>query len=210
MKLTDMSIRPLPTPEQRAKIYTDSTVSGFGVRVTANGVKSFVLTHGPRRERETIGRVGILKLSDARQRAKEVLAEYTLGKQKTRSVAWDTAIDEFLEHIRRNRKPRTYADYKRLLKKHFRFGPTKLPDITPEDILKNLGKLPAALAKNSLEHCLCGRADEQLAGDSIAPGICMNDDCSYTIDVEGDQEHGWCENCAENTVVSVLILADVI
>ena len=38
--------------------------------------------------------------------------------------------------------------------------------------------------------------------DSVNPGICMNPDCDYTIEVEPDQNEGWCEECNSNTVKS--------
>ena len=84
MKLTDISIRALKAPEIGYQIYNDDTVTGFGVRITASGVKSYVLTHGVRRQRDTIGRVGIITLQDARAEAKRRLAEYTLGKPAPR------------------------------------------------------------------------------------------------------------------------------
>jgi hypothetical protein len=46
--------------------------------------------------------------------------------------------------------------------------------------------------------------------DSICPGICMNEWCDYTTEVEPDQDVGWCEVCQANTVASALILAGVI
>ena len=55
--------------------------------------------------------------------------------------------------------------------------------------------------------------DELLARsvcDSITPGICNSPDCDYTIGVEPDCEDGYCEECDANTVVSCLVLADII
>ena len=46
--------------------------------------------------------------------------------------------------------------------------------------------------------------------DAVAPGICRNKSCDYVIEVEGDQRAGWCDECEDNTVVSLLILADMI
>jgi len=37
---------------------------------------------------------------------------------------------------------------------------------------------------------------------STVPGICMNDDCSYTSEYETDQTSGWCEFCDTTTVCS--------
>jgi hypothetical protein len=46
--------------------------------------------------------------------------------------------------------------------------------------------------------------------DSVSPGICTNPQCSYTTEVEPDQTGGWCEACGERSVVSALILAEII
>ena len=46
--------------------------------------------------------------------------------------------------------------------------------------------------------------------DSAVPGICMNPDCDYTVEVEPDQTQGFCEKCGTKTVVSALVLAGVV
>ena len=38
-------IRTLPTPATGNKVHYDSEVAGFGIRVTANGAKAFVLNY---------------------------------------------------------------------------------------------------------------------------------------------------------------------
>src|SRR5580704_2251134 len=99
MRLTDLSIKTLEAPEKGAIVYPDSVLTGFGVRISEGGTKSFVLTHGKLRKRETIGRVGVLTLQDARAEAKRRLAEYTLGKTVPRPVAWNTAMTTYLEEV---------------------------------------------------------------------------------------------------------------
>ena len=47
---------------------------------------------------------------------------------------------------------------------------------------------------------------EQGVMDSVILGICTNDGCDYTTDVECDSSDGWCECCEENTVVSAAVL----
>src|ERR1700719_4187847 len=96
MRLTDISIRALKSPDQGAAIFYDDALSGFGVRVSEGGTKSFILTHGARRQRETIGRVGVISLHDARTEAKRKLAEYTLGRERPRSIGWNGGLQEFL------------------------------------------------------------------------------------------------------------------
>jgi len=51
---------------------------------------------------------------------------------------------------------------------------------------------------------------EEYALDGCVPGICTEPGCGYTTEYEPDQDAGWCENCGTNTVVSGLILADII
>jgi integrase len=100
-----------------------------------------VLTHGAQRRRETIGRVGVLGLQEARSEAKRLLAEYTLGKAAPSSVTWHEAADEYLAEIKRTRKARTHASYTYVLAKHFRFGDTRLSKLGPADFVRRLNKL---------------------------------------------------------------------
>ena len=46
--------------------------------------------------------------------------------------------------------------------------------------------------------------------DSVSPAICTAPDCSYTTEMEPDQDRGYCEACGGNTVVSALVLAGLI
>src|SRR5690348_6998266 len=98
--LNEVQIKALQTPEKGEKIYPDKNLPGFGVRVTSNGVKSFILTHGRTRSRETIGRTGIISLVEARAEAKRRLAEYTLGKQRPKAKSWCAAVDEYLQGVK--------------------------------------------------------------------------------------------------------------
>jgi len=141
MNLTDIGIRALDKPEKGATVYYDDTLKGFGVRVTANGVKSYVLTHGPRRTRKTIGRVGIIKLQDARTSAKQLLAEYTLGKTQPVSKRWKAALAEYLAEVKANRRKTTLKSYKRHLEGHFKFGDTLIEALSPNDFQTALDRL---------------------------------------------------------------------
>jgi len=44
-RLTDKLVRGLPLPEKGAAITYDAEVPGFGIRVTANDARSFVLNY---------------------------------------------------------------------------------------------------------------------------------------------------------------------
>jgi hypothetical protein len=68
-----------------------------------------------------------------------------------------------------------------------------------------LRALCAAEGFDSIEAML-----EAATFDNVSPGICIKADCDGTIEVEPDQDRGWCEVCGGNTVVSALVLAGII
>ena len=82
LKLTERKIKALPKPSGGHVIAWDSELSGFGLRTTANGVKSFILNYrnedGVQR-RLTIGRFPTLSPTAARLRARELKAKVELG-----------------------------------------------------------------------------------------------------------------------------------
>ena len=141
LRLTENLIGDLKSPNEGAAIYCDDNLAGFGVRVSEGGTKSFVLTHGPRRKRETIGRVGIISLQDARAEAKRRLAEYTLGKEAITPIRWEDAVEEYLAEVQPQLKRRTFDDYEYYLSRYLRYGQTKLSALTPRDIREKIEKL---------------------------------------------------------------------
>jgi hypothetical protein len=46
--------------------------------------------------------------------------------------------------------------------------------------------------------------------DSVCPAICMTEGCDHTTEMEKDQDAGYCEACGGQTVVSALVLANII
>lgn len=141
MRLTDITLRSLPAPPTGQRTYTDDSLPGFGVRVGQGGTRTFVLVHGRTRRRETIGRFPPLTLQEARAEARRRLAEYTLGKVAPVPVTMDEAVAEFVAAAEKRNRARTVADYRRLLKRHFNFGQTKLIDITTDEIKRRLNRL---------------------------------------------------------------------
>jgi integrase len=140
--LSDLVVKRLPLPERGQRTYFDPTLPGFGVRVSQGGAKAWILVD-PRsktRLQETIGRYPIVSLSDARTEARRRLAEYTLGRYRPQTTTWDSALDEYLVHIERERRPRTKRDYARSLR-HFPFRKTKLSELTPQLIQKKIDAL---------------------------------------------------------------------
>jgi len=46
--------------------------------------------------------------------------------------------------------------------------------------------------------------------DSLNPGICKNNGCDYSTEVEPDQGAGYCEICETTSVVSASLLLGII
>jgi integrase len=140
--LTDITLRNLKPVPGKQITYLDKSLKGFGVRVTESGAMSYVLTYGPNRKRIKLGDVRIIKLGDARTKAKTILAERQLGVHRSDGAAtYHDALETFLDAVQAKNKPRTYRDYKRLLTRHG-FGHEKLSSITSVEIEKKLAKLP--------------------------------------------------------------------
>jgi hypothetical protein len=51
---------------------------------------------------------------------------------------------------------------------------------------------------------------EAVFSDSVSPGICMNEDCTFTCEMEPDQDAGYCEECHTNTMTAAPVLAGII
>jgi integrase len=146
VRLTDISLRSLKPPAKGQRMYRDDTLAGFGVRVSQGGTKTFVLVHGADRQFTTIGRYGIVKLAKARDEARRILAERTLGKVRPRSITFAHALEVFLEEKKKSRRARTHHNLKARLNRHFPFK-GQLIDVTHEDVAKRLSKI-----KTNAEH----------------------------------------------------------
>lgn len=145
--LSDRSLKVLPRPEAGQTTYWDQSLSSFGVRVSQGGAKSFVVVYGPNRTRKTIGRYPTISLKQARVKAKELLAEYTLGIDTQRSISWREARDHFLKDCERKNKPNTVAYYRKRLDTHFRFGKKNLADLSKQDILQKIRRIDTSVSE---------------------------------------------------------------
>jgi len=118
--LTDISIRALKPPAKGHIVLWDKSITGFGVRCSQGGTKSFFLMYGTARARYQIGRVGIITLAEARELARKFLAQRTLGKRDNPTLNFEDAVAVFLETQSERIRPRTMRDYKRLLDTYFK------------------------------------------------------------------------------------------
>jgi integrase len=135
MRITDVSVRGLTAPAKGSKIYYDDTLKGFGVRVSYAGTKAFILAVGDNRDRTTIGRYPIVGLAEARQVAKNLLAERQLGRHQAPKTTLGAALDLFVEQHVANLAPRTRTELTRLFARYLpKLRNKKLADITTHDI----------------------------------------------------------------------------
>lgn len=153
MRLTDTSIRALSPPAKGQRTHWDETLTGFGVRISQGGSRSFVLQFGADRQMVTIGRYhpDILPLGKARGEAKKILAEQVLGKHRAKAVPFDDAKLIFLNECRKKNKPKTVYNYEKLLDRYFTFGRKAICDIATADITRKLDRIDA---DSQREHAL--------------------------------------------------------
>ena len=145
--LTDALVKKLPTPERGSKNTYDTGTPGFGVCVTANGVRSFLLRYRTKAGREryfTIGRFPNWSTVGARLEARRLRQEIDRGGDPLSDIegirtapTMAELCDRFdAEHISRKRR-RTADEYRRMLQKYVipHFGKqTKVADVQYEDI----------------------------------------------------------------------------
>jgi integrase len=135
--LSDVLIRSLPAREKQYDVW-DTKLPAFGIRVSPRGAKTFVLNQD--KARRSIGRYGVISLSEARAEAKRQIAEKTLGRIRPQSITYEQAVKVFLEEKGERRKARTVADHKRHLNKlGFK---CQLAEVKHQDMERKLKRLP--------------------------------------------------------------------
>jgi len=137
-KFTDLYLRTLPAPEHGQITYKDDG-SALKVRVSQGGAKTFFVTLDGTGNKHTIGRYPDVGLAAAREAARKLRAQKTLGRILPASVSLSEAREEYLASLRV--RPNTEAYYRRNLG---RLQGSKLADQTPHSIGRVLDKLSAS------------------------------------------------------------------
>jgi integrase len=126
-KLTDRTVRALVAPAAGNQITYDSTVSGFGVRITAGGAIAFILNYRVKatglERRYTIGSSPHWNVATAREEAKRLKREVDSGGDPLGELKADRGAptvkdlcDRFeAEHVDKLRR-KTQADYHGILR----------------------------------------------------------------------------------------------
>jgi integrase len=141
IRLTEKSVAALkaPTASGKQELSWDTDLKGFGVLCSGvTRTKTFVaqaaLASGLRR-RVTIGRCDRLKVAEARDKAKEVLAKMDLGedpKAKANRLSLRQALDAYIK-ARTSLKPQSAGGYRDACERHLSdWLQRPLRDITPE------------------------------------------------------------------------------
>lgn len=154
MRLTKTTVDALQAPTDRDQaFYRDGQLKGFAVRVTASGVKSFIvekLVNGKVR-RMTIGRYGEITVEQARREAQKLLGKIATGidprpEQQAAQLQSLTLTEVFQDYTkaRKDLKPKTLYDYQNVLNRAFADWKNKpLLSITKDKVAKlhsNLGE----------------------------------------------------------------------
>jgi integrase len=145
IRITDKLLRDLPSPAKGNTITYDTEVKGFGVRVTAAGVRAFILNYRARgvERRITIGGYPDWSVAAARDRARELKREVDRGGdpmgERHDDRAAPTIHDLWLRYERDHlpsKAPRAQADDRAMFRDYILpdLARTKVKDIRPADI----------------------------------------------------------------------------
>jgi integrase len=124
-KLTELAVaRMKPPPEGRLDVW-DSTLPGFGLRITEAGARSYVVAirkpGAKHPARVKVGEPGKTALADARAAARKLMADPGALKERERAKVdtFAALAEQFLSHGRTKRgrilRPATVKEYRRAL-----------------------------------------------------------------------------------------------
>jgi integrase len=145
-RITKATVDNAASPAAGQRLIRDSEQKGFGLRVTANGAKSFFWEgriNGINR-RITLGQYPALSATAAREMALQTKAAVIQGldpvrerKDKRKVVTFRELAAIYLEEHAKPHK-RSWREDERRIKTHLlpRFGTRKLDDIRPEDVMR--------------------------------------------------------------------------
>jgi integrase len=135
-RIVDKSIKKMTAPEHGNRIEWDAEIPGFGVRITASGVKSFILDYriAGRQRRYTIGRYSELTVAAARIEAGELRARIREGhdpmeerhKSRLEPTLGDLATEYLKRHATPNKRPSSLRMDRQMIDNFIRPGIGKL------------------------------------------------------------------------------------
>ena len=148
IKITSRAVDKLVPPERGYIIAWDKEVKGFGIRVTAAGVRSFILNYRVRGEerRKTLGRFGPLSADEGRELAKAWLRDIAEGidpakerDEKVNQMTFAELAEEYIEqHAKPEKSPEAAKEDERKLRAVLipAWGDRPAEEITKLDVTK--------------------------------------------------------------------------
>jgi integrase len=135
-RLSDVGLRALQPPAKGTLDYWDATLPSFGCRVSQGGAKTFILKLN--NSRRAIGRWPLISLAEARGEA----------KLRPQSITVSQAVELFLAEKAKGRRPRTVADLKDRLTRHFSIT-GQLADVTHQEVVRRLSRIKTPQEHNA-------------------------------------------------------------
>ena len=153
-KLTELFVKNVQAGPERVE-YRDGHTRGLVLRVTPNGAKSWAVLYrrksDARRRRYTIGTYPAFSLTDARNRAQEVLADIARGEDpagRTQARQAAPTVQQLAEawinrHGRPNKSPRALYDDQLMLSREIFpvIGAMKADEVTKRDVIHILDRV---------------------------------------------------------------------
>ncbi len=146
MRITKTVLRELSTNDKDLLVW-DDTLPGFGVRVKANGTKTFMIQYRNqfgRMRRYSIGRLGDITLDQARKEARRLKSEIALGgdpAEKRKENRSSATVEELAErymndHCEGRCKESTMQAHRWLLDKFIlpKFGKHRVLELSTQDV----------------------------------------------------------------------------
>ena len=164
VKLTKSVIDKLAPPACGQAFYRDTELKGFGLRITENSTKSFILEKriNGRMRRITLGRYGTLTAEQARQYARQELGKIALGRDpvqerqqsRLQATSLKHAYTEFMK-ARKTLRASTRKDYTRIFDTIFATWHDKpLTAITKKMVLDRHQELTQSRGKAHADLCM--------------------------------------------------------
>jgi integrase len=164
--LTELAVRQAIAKEGKRVEVWDEKIPGFGVRISASGVKTFVIMYyvGGNKRRLTLGRYPFMSLADARRQAIATLNQVAQGgdphtERRTglSPYAFVDVVDEFVRvHCARHYRSNHARETERVLRSRFvaRWEGRDIRDIGRADILRVIDEAVDAGTPSAANHAL--------------------------------------------------------
>lgn len=155
MRVTERAAKSAAVPSNGQAIYFDDDVKGFGVRVTSNGSRSWVVEvrRGSRSQRITIGKVAEISAAEARRLAIDV-KRGGIGRRERYRATFKDAWDRYAIDRRGSLSATTWRRVESRVRVHVlpTIGHIKLADLNHADVVRVTAKIQGpVLANRTLE-----------------------------------------------------------